>query len=71
MATLSATHASAGAHNGRLAHLKSQFGAAMERRRIYKTTMNELRALSDRDLADLGLHRSMIKRIALEAANKV
>jgi uncharacterized protein YjiS (DUF1127 family) len=71
MASLSMTHVAGNARNGRLGLLKSQLGAALERRRIYRTTLTELRALSDRDLADLGLHRSMIKRIALEAANKV
>lgn len=38
------------------------------RGRIYRTTLNELHALSDRDLADLGLNRSMIRGLALEAA---
>lgn len=41
---------------------------AMERRRVYNRTVRELRALSTRELADLGLHRSMITRVALEAA---
>ncbi|WP_380058346.1 DUF1127 domain-containing protein [Falsihalocynthiibacter sp. SS001] len=36
----------------------------------YRTTVNELNALSGRELADLGIHRSMIKGIALEAAYK-
>ncbi len=36
--------------------------------RLYRTSLNELRALSNSDLADLGLSRSMIKRVALEAA---
>lgn len=35
---------------------------------IYRKSVNELRALSNRELADLGLSRSMIKRVALEAA---
>ncbi|WP_425505180.1 DUF1127 domain-containing protein [Tritonibacter litoralis] len=35
---------------------------------IYRKSLNELRALSNRELADLGLSRSMIKRVALEAA---
>ena len=34
----------------------------------YKATLNELAGLSDRDLADLGINRSMIKGIATEAA---
>ncbi len=38
------------------------------RYKTYRETMNELSQLSSRDLADLGLHRSMIKSVALEAA---
>ncbi|MCB2109840.1 MAG: DUF1127 domain-containing protein [Defluviimonas sp.] len=38
------------------------------RRRVYRQTLNELSALSDRDLADLGMHRSLIPGIAREAA---
>ena len=37
-------------------------------RRVYTTTMKELMALSNRDLADLGMHRSELKRVAWEAA---
>ncbi|MCV6824766.1 MULTISPECIES: DUF1127 domain-containing protein [Halocynthiibacter] len=36
--------------------------------KTYRNTLNELEALSARELADLGLNRSMIKRVALEAA---
>ena len=36
--------------------------------RVYRTTIRVLSALSDRDLADLGLSRSMIADIAHEAA---
>jgi len=36
--------------------------------RLYRETLNELSALSGRELADLGLNRSMLKHIALEAA---
>ncbi|MGO4917211.1 DUF1127 domain-containing protein [Pseudogemmobacter sp. W21_MBD1_M6] len=35
---------------------------------VYRNTINELSALSDRDLSDLGLGRSMIKSVAYEAA---
>ena len=35
--------------------------------RAYRTTLAEMRALSNRDLADLGLHRSMLKRVAYQA----
>ncbi|KUP91700.1 DUF1127 domain-containing protein [Tritonibacter horizontis] len=36
--------------------------------RVYRETLNELNALSGRELADLGLNRSMLKRAALDAA---
>ncbi|KUJ79603.1 DUF1127 domain-containing protein [Ruegeria profundi] len=38
------------------------------RYRIYRQTVNELSVLSNRELADLGLHRSMIRRMAMQAA---
>jgi uncharacterized protein YjiS (DUF1127 family) len=38
--------------------------------RTYRATLNELGALSDRDLADLGLHRAMIADVARDAAYK-
>lgn len=40
------------------------------RYRIYRKTRSELMNLSDRDLTDLGLNRSMIRRLALEASRK-
>jgi len=42
--------------------------AALQRRRVFNRTVRELEQLSSRDLNDLGIHRSMITRIALEAA---
>ena len=69
MATLSMSHVAGNAPSGRLGLLKSQLDAALARRRLYRTTLNELRALSDRDLADLGLHRASLRQIALQAAN--
>lgn len=44
------------------------FRARSEQRKVYRNTVRELSALTDRDLADLGLSRSMIKSIAHEAA---
>ena len=41
----------------------------MQRRRVYRTTVNELSALSDRDLSDLGVTRASIRRLAMDAAN--
>ena len=36
--------------------------------RVYRNTVSELSALSNRELADLGLSRAMISSIAHEAA---
>jgi uncharacterized protein YjiS (DUF1127 family) len=41
---------------------------ASRRRAVYRRTLAELRALSERDLADLGIHSAMIPQIAHEAA---
>lgn len=45
-----------------------QMRDAFARRRVYHATYHELSMLTDRDLADLGIPRSGIKRLALEAA---
>lgn len=38
---------------------------------VYRATLVELKRLTDRDLADLGLDRSMLRTLAREAADKV
>ncbi len=53
------------------APIAETFGAlrtAWARSRVYVRTYNELNALSSRELADLGISRSMITRLAYEAA---
>lgn len=42
--------------------------ARRARRSVYKTTYRELAMLSDRELGDLGLNRSTIRRVAYQAA---
>jgi uncharacterized protein YjiS (DUF1127 family) len=42
--------------------------AALRQREVYLKTLRELNALSDRDLADLGINRAMVRDIAHEAA---
>jgi uncharacterized protein YjiS (DUF1127 family) len=44
----------------------NRFCEARQKRRIYRETVRELNRLSDRELADLGINRSMIKSIAME-----
>ncbi|NUB43787.1 DUF1127 domain-containing protein [Fertoebacter nigrum] len=59
------------ANNGladRVATLVKSVKDGLQRRRIYSQTVRELNALTARELADLGIHRSSIARIAMEAA---
>jgi uncharacterized protein YjiS (DUF1127 family) len=56
-----------------LEDLQNRFGAlllaaktARARRRRYVSTLSELCALSDRELADLGIPRAHIRRLAIE-----
>lgn len=44
------------------------FAEALSRRRLQRVTFNELISLSDAELADLGIARAQIRRIAKEAA---
>ncbi|MAM61605.1 MAG: hypothetical protein CMH11_08960 [Maritimibacter sp.] len=48
--------------------LLKSFGDARAQRKVYRTTLAELRALNGRDLADLGISRAEIPFIAREAA---
>jgi uncharacterized protein YjiS (DUF1127 family) len=50
------------------ANLVASVKEANARRAVYVKTLNELRSLSDRDLADLGIARLQIEDIALQAA---
>lgn len=45
-----------------------QMRKAQAKRTVYRATYHELSSLSDRDLKDLGIPRSNIKRLAMEAA---
>ncbi|MBT8458185.1 MAG: DUF1127 domain-containing protein [Boseongicola sp.] len=45
-----------------------QIRDAQAKRKVYRATFYELSALTDRDLNDLGIARSNIKRLSLEAA---
>lgn len=52
----------------RLAGLGATLSDKMAKRKVFLTTLRELQSLSNRDLADLGLSRSSLRCIALEAA---
>jgi uncharacterized protein YjiS (DUF1127 family) len=63
--------ATRGAHIGLADRIAAFFTAlrdSRQRYRMYRQTVLELSVLSDRELHDLGLHRSSIDSIALEAA---
>lgn len=47
---------------------RDQMTQALATRKVYRKTFFELSTLTDRDLQDLGISRSNIKRIAMEAA---
>ncbi|MFT6674551.1 MAG: hypothetical protein ACJAVM_000734 [Sulfitobacter sp.] len=36
--------------------------------RLYRATFDELSALSNRELSDLGIHRSDLRRVSMEAS---
>ena len=48
----------------------AQVSGMIARRRIYNATYAQLNALSTRELDDLGISRSMISRLAHEAAHR-
>lgn len=52
----------------RLSELRDTLTEAYANWRVYRRTLSELQELSSRELADLGIHRSMITRIAMESA---
>lgn len=50
--------------------MQTKVKAKQAKRAVYRTTLNELIALSDRELADIGIHRSHVRRVAKEQAAK-
>ena len=46
----------------------ADFIEASQRRQVYRTTVSELQALSNRELADLGIYRGDITAMARKAA---
>lgn len=70
MAYATQTHASGLSLSDRFDALRARFAEARAKRAIYRETYAQLDDLSDRELADLGVYRSGIRRIALEAAGQ-
>lgn len=62
------THAGSSGLGERLTQFFADVRTRVERRKTYRSTLYELRKLGDRELADLGLNRSVLKRIAYQAA---
>ncbi|WP_420858535.1 DUF1127 domain-containing protein [Marivivens marinus] len=54
----------------RLSGLRAELAERARKNRVYRDTLNELAVMTDRDLADIGISRSMIKGVALEAAKR-
>jgi len=52
----------------RIAAYRTHMVEAYTKRKVYRTTLSELRGLSTRELDDLGLSPSTIKAVAYEAA---
>ncbi len=68
MADLNATRIAPLGLGDRIVSALVSIKEAARRRAVYRQTLRELNALSTRDLNDLGIHKSMIGRIAREAA---
>ncbi|SIS97537.1 protein of unknown function [Roseivivax lentus] len=62
------TQSGLGRFKARFETLRAAYSAHRARRAIYLRTVDELHALNDRELADLGFHRSEIPRLARQAA---
>jgi uncharacterized protein YjiS (DUF1127 family) len=68
MATYTTNRTQAATLTERLTNLRHTAVEAYGNWRVYRTTLNELQGLSMREMADLGINPTMVKRIALEAA---
>ena len=68
MAYVSSNRAQSNSLVQRFADLRETALEGYRNWRVYRNTLNELSDLSAREMADLGINPSMIRRIALEAA---
>ena len=69
MAYMTDTRAHGATVSERISQLRGYVAGRLAQRRVFRTTLNELQALNDRELADLGIARGNIPAIAREAAN--
>lgn len=51
----------------RIAEILNEIRTVIRRRRQYRQTVDELSHMSDAELADIGIHRCEISRIAMES----
>lgn len=56
------------AHAGLFSRLRQAVARKITEMRVYAQTRSELEAMTDRDLADMGITRFMIDDVAAEAA---
>jgi len=70
MAFTTATHTS-NTLVDRWDYLRAILSDAYIKHKMYRETHNELAEMTDRELADIGINRSMIKRVAMETAGYV
>lgn len=68
MSVLTENFSSVSQVSAQFAALRANWAAAAQKRRVYRNTLAELRNLTSRDLADLGIAPSNIHSIAWEAA---
>lgn len=68
MAYMNVTTATAPAWGSRLRSTLSGLATRYKNYRLYRETYEGLNALTDRDLADLGLHRSELQAVARDSA---
>lgn len=55
----------------RLNALRADLALRARKNRAYRKTLNELSAMSARELADIGINRSMISEISRAAAEEI
>ncbi len=68
MAIAHSTHRASAGVADQLHSVAASFQDYRARRKLFRQTYRELNELSNRELADLGINRSMIRRLAFEAA---